>query len=226
MLVYTLSLTKNPRFDIALLPPLALISAVILLQIRTAPMRRALVSVVIVVGLVQFFALSYDRLYWLRDKAMVEIPGVGEFNLLAEGSYIELPASGRNDERYFVGAHVLNFVEQDMLMDGEDAVQLCNVVNRGYSNNAVLQYLMYDAYPGIELREFARSGWEEPPFYEHLFECNYVLLKSDPYAGLGEEGQEAMRIIESSPSLFDEAFDVVWEHVLPDADTIYLYKKQ
>jgi hypothetical protein len=84
---------------------------------------------------------------------------------------------------------------------------------------------MYDAYGDIELREFARSGWEEPPFYERLFECDYLLMKSDPYPGLREEGQEAMEIIESSPSFFEQTFQVVWEHSLPDGDTVYLYKK-
>jgi hypothetical protein len=85
---------------------------------------------------------------------------------------------------------------------------------------------MYDAYGGIELREFARSGWEEPPFYERLFEADYLLTKSDPYPGLREDGQEAMKIIESSPSFFEQAFQVVWEHPLPDGDTVYLYKKR
>lgn len=225
MVVFTLSLTMNPRFDIALLPPLALISARGLHEIRVGIIRRTLVSIVILVGLVQFLALSYDDLDWLRDKASVNTPW-GEVNLLAEGSYIELPASGRNDKRYFIGPQVLNLVQEDMVMEGKDSVQLGNLVNRPYSNNAILQYLMYDAYPGIELREFARSGWEEPPIYERMFECDYLLMKSNPYQGLRGEAEEAMRIIESSPSFFGETFPVIWEHTLPDDDTIYLCKKR
>jgi hypothetical protein len=85
---------------------------------------------------------------------------------------------------------------------------------------------MYDAYPGIMLREFAREGWEEPPFYERLFECDFLLMKTDPLPGLREHGQEAMEIIESGPSFFEESFEVVWQHTLPDGDTIYLYEKQ
>lgn len=225
MTVFAFSLTMNPRFDIALLPPLALISALGLCEIKKKFIRRAFVGMVILLGLVQFFALSYDDMDWLRDRAMLNGPWAGAVNLLAEGSYIELPASGRNDERYFIGPRVLREVQQDMLLDGSDEVHLGNLVNRGYSNNAILQYLMYDAYPGIELREFARSGWEDPPLYERILECDYLLMKSNPYQGLREEAQEAMRIIESSP-FFSEAFDIIWEYTLPDYDTIYLYKKR
>lgn len=222
---FTFSLTMNPRFDVALLPSLALITARGLHEIKRKAIRRAVVAVVVTMGLTQFLALSYDDLGWMRDVARFGTPW-GEITLLAEGSYIELPSLGRNDERYFVGPQVLDMIQADIVAEGRDTAQLGNLVNRSYSNNAIFQYLMYDAYPGIELREFARSGWEEPPFYERLFECDYLLLKSDPYPGLREEGEEAMRIIESSPSLFAQAFDVVWEHVLPDGDTIYLYKKR
>ena len=226
MLIFTFSLTMNSRFDVALLPPLALISAYGLLAINSTVARRAVVSLVVVIGLVQFFTLSYDDLGWLRATAVVRMPWGGQVNLLGDGSYVELPSSDRTDTRYFVGPLVLDFIEEDMHRDGRETVQLANLVNRSYSNNAILQYLMYDAYGGIELRELARSGWEEPPFYERLFEADYFLIKSDPYPGLREHGQEAMRIIESSPSFFEEVFEVAWQHSLPDGDTVYLYKKR
>jgi len=226
MFIFTFSLTMNSRFDVALLPPLALLSARGLQEIKPVQARRTVVALVVFLGLVQFSALSYDGLGWLREAAMVRLPGIGEVNLLAEGSYVELPSSGRTDSRYFVGPLVLELVEDQRIRDGKDVVQMGNLVNRSYSNNAILQYLMYDAYPGIMLREFARNGWEEPPFYEHLFECDFLLMKTDPLPGLREHGQEAVRIIEGAPSLFEESFKVIWEHTLPDGDTVYLYKKQ
>ncbi len=226
MLVFTLSLTMNSRFDVALLPPLALLSARGLQEIKPVLARRVLIAVVVFLGLVQFFVLSYGGLGWLREGAVVELPALGEVNLLAEGSYVELPSSGRTDSGYFVAPLVLDLVEEQRVRDGRDVVQLGNLVNRSYSNNAIFQYLMYDAYPGITLREFARDGWEEPPFYERLFECDFLLMKSDPLPGMREHGQEAMEIIESGPSLFQESFEVVWEHTLPDGDTVYLYEKR
>ena len=226
MMIFTFSRTMNSRFDVALLPPLALISAYGLNEIRPTLTRGVVISLVVLIGLVQFFALSYDDLGWLRERALVQMPWGGQVSLLGEGSYIELPSSGRTDARYSLGPTVLDFIGADMQGDGRDSVQLGNLVNRSYSNNAILQYLMYDAYPGIELREFARSGWEEPPFYERLFEVDYLLMKSDPYPGLREHGKEAMEIIESSPSFFEEAFGLVWERTLPDGDRVYLLKKQ
>jgi 4-amino-4-deoxy-L-arabinose transferase-like glycosyltransferase len=226
MLVFTFSLTMNSRFDVALLPPLALLSARGLQGIRPVLARRVVIGVVVFLGLVQFFALSYDGLSWLREAAVVKLPGLGEANLLAEGSYVELPSSDRTDSRYFVAPLVLDLVEEQRVREGRDVVQLGNLVNRSYSNNAIFQYLMYDAYPGIELREFARDGWEEPPFYERLFECDFLLMKTDPLPGLREHGQEAVEIIESGPSFFEESFEVVWEHTLPDGDTVYLYEKR
>jgi hypothetical protein len=226
MFVFTFSLTMNSRFDVALLPPLALLSARGLQEIKPVLARRFVVALVVSLSLVQFFALSYDGLGWVREAAHVTLPGLGEVNLLAEGSYVELPSSGRTDSGYFVGPLVLDLVEEQRAQDGRDSVQLGNLVNRSYSNNAILQYLMYDAYPDIMLREFARDGWEEPPFYERLFECDFLLMKTDPLPGLREHGQEAMRIIEGGPSLFEESFEVIWEHILPDGDTVYLYEKQ
>jgi hypothetical protein len=226
MLVFTFSQTMNSRFDVALLPPLALLSARGLREIKLVLGRRIIIAVVVLLGLVQFFALSYDGLDWLRESARVELPGLGEVNLLAEGSYVELPSSDRTDSRYFVAPLVLDLLEEQRVRDGRDVVQLGNLVNRSYSNNAIFQYLMYDAYPGITLREFAREGWEEPPFYEHLFECDFLLMKSDPLPGLREHGLEAMETIESGPSLFKESFEVVWEHTLPDGDLVYLYEKR
>jgi hypothetical protein len=226
ILIFTFSLTMNSRFDVALLPALALVTACGLFLVKPAWVRRGLIGGVVLLGLLQFFALSYDGLGWLRERAVLTLPRVGQANLLGEGSYIELASSGRTDARYFVGPLVLDFIEEDVLRDGRDSVQLGNLVNRSYSNNAILQYLMYDDYPGIELREFARSEWEQPPYYEHLFECDYLLMKSDPFPGLRDHAQEAMAIIESSPSFFEETFQVVWEHPLPDGDTVYLYKKR
>jgi len=225
-LVFTLSLTMNSRFDVALLPSLALITARGLFLVKRSWLQRGLVCAAVLLGLVQFFALSYDRFEPLREKALVTLPGDGRFNLLGEGSYVELPSSGRTDARFFVGPLVLDYIQQDMKQDGRETVQLGNLVNRSYSNNAILQYVMYDAYEGILLREFARSEWEQPPYYERLFECDYLLMKSDPFPGLREHGQEAMNIIVTAPSFFEEVFKIVWEHPLPDGDVGYLYKKQ
>ena len=224
--LFTFSLTLNSRFDLGLLPAAAIITAYGVLSLPTKIVRSALVSVLVICGLMQFFALSYDELGWLREAASVELPLVGEVNLIARGMYIELPSSGVTDPRYSVPPRVLERVQNDMELDGRENVQLGNVVNRSYSNNAIFNYLMYDAYPGIELREFARGGWEDPPLYPRLFECDYLLLASGSEARVWQEARDALAVLEQSPSFFRESFELLWEWPVPDGDVFYLYKKR
>jgi hypothetical protein len=224
--VFTLSLTLNSRFDLGILPAAALITAQGILSIRTRALRSTLVTILVICGLVQFFALSYDELGWLREEAARDLPGVGKVNLLAEGMYIELPQSGVTDPRYFVPPRVLEQVSTDMKLEGRETVQLGNVANRTYSNNAIFNYLMYNAYPGIELREFARGGWEDPPVYPRLFECDYLLVASGAQDRVWQEGRDALAIIWQSPSFLEESFELLWQWTVPEGDNFHLYRKR
>ncbi len=224
--VFTLSLTLNSRFDLGILPAAALITAQGILSVRTRALRWVLVTILVICGLVQFFALSYDELEWLREEAARDLPFVGKINLLAEGMYIELPGSGVTDPRYFVPPRVLEQVSTEMRLEAKETVQLGNVVNRTYSNNAIFNYLMYDAYPGIELREFARGGWEDPPVYPRLFECDYLLVASGSQDRVWQEARDALAIIGQSPSFFQESFELSWQWAVPEGDVFYLYKKR
>lgn len=224
--VFTLSLTLNSRFDLGILPAAALITAQGILSIRTRALRSTLVTILVICGLVQFLALSYDELEWLREEATPELPFVGKVNLLAEGMYIEFPGSGVTDPRYFVPPRVLEQVSTQMKLEGKETVQLGNVVNRIYSNNAIFNYLMYNAYPGIELREFARGGWEDPPVYPRLFECDYLLVASGTQDRVWQEAKDALAIIGQSPSFFEESFELFWQWTVPEGDVFYLYKKR
>lgn len=226
-LIFTFSLTLNSRFDIALLPSIALITARGLLKLKSFALKWGLIYLLILGGMVQFLAYSYDDLDWLRERVIVNLPVIGEVSLFPTGGYIELPASGRTDPGYFVPPRVLEVVSKDMSADGKEHVQLANLVNRTYSNNAIFNYLMYDSYPGIELREFARAGWETPPLYPKLFECDYILLMSGPQERSSEEAQEAATgILTGSLSSFHEAFDLLWQHEVPDGDVAHLYKRR
>jgi 4-amino-4-deoxy-L-arabinose transferase-like glycosyltransferase len=224
--IFTLSLTLNSRFDLGLLPAAALITAHGLMSLRARVWRVAIIAVCATCGVVQFFALSFDELAWLREAALIEAPGVGRVNLLGQGMYIELPSSGVTDPQYFVPPRVLEQVRMDMEADGRESAQLANVVNRTYSNNAIFNYLMYDAYSGVELREFARGGWENPPVYPRLFECDYLLVASGSQDRVWEEARDALAIMQESPSFFRESFEPIWEWPVPDGDVFYLYKKR
>ncbi len=225
LLVFTFSLTGSSRFNMAFLPSVALITARGLQRLRRSALRWALISLVVLWGLVEFFALSYDGLGWLRERAMLTTPLKFRINLLAQGQYIELPASGRTDPGYYVVPQILDQVMMDRLEDGREKVQLCLLANNPYVNSLIVRYEMYNRYPGIELRRF-EEGVEEPPFYPKLFECDYLLLMSGWRELLGEAAYEAVAVLESSSSVFHEAFELWEEYPVPNGEVAYVYKKR
>lgn len=225
LLVFTFSLATSARFNMALLPSVALVTARGFLRPQRFALRSALLCLLVVGGLTQFFALSYDDLDWLRARAVISFPAKVEINLLAQGQYIELPASGSTDPGYHIVPQVLDQVMSDRLEGGKEEVQLGLLANNPYVNSLVVRYVMYDRYPGIELRRF-ESGVEEPPFYPKLFECDYLLLMSGWRETLSEDALEAVNTLERSPSLFHEAFELRAEHTVPNGETAYLYRKR
>lgn len=225
LVVFTLSLATSARFDVALLPPVALITARGVLKLGRSALRSAFISVLVLGGLTQFLALSYCSLGWLRERAVLALAADLEINLLAQGQYIELPASGRTDPGYYVVPQILDQVMADRLDDGREEVQLCLLVNNPYVNSLIVRYEMYDRYPGIALRRF-EEGVEEPPFYPKLFECDYLLLMSGWTELLGEAAYEAVAALESSPSAFHETFELRREYTVPNGEVAYLYRRR
>ncbi len=225
LLIFTLSLTGSSRFDMAFLPSVALITARGLQRLRRSALRWALISLLVVWGLFEFFSLSYDGLGWLRERAVLTTPLKFEINLLAQGQYIELPASGRTDPGYYVVPEILDQVMIDRVDDGREDVQLGLLVNDPYVNSLIVRYEMYDRYPGISLRRF-ETGVEEPPFYPKVFECDYLLVMSGSRELLTKDAYEAVVILESSPSLFHETFSLRAEYPMPNGDIAYLYRKR
>ncbi len=225
LLVFTLSLATSARFNVALLPSAAIITAGASLKPKRFAVRSVLLCLLVVGGLTQFFALSYDELDWLRARALMPLPVNVTINLLAKGQYIELPASGRTDPGYHIVPQVLDQVMADGLEDGREEVQLGLLANNPYVNSLIVRYMMYRRYPGITLRRF-ESGVEEPPFYPRLFECDYLLLMSGWRDTLSEDALEAVATLESPPSLFHEAFELRAKYTVPNDETAYLYKKR
>jgi len=224
-LIFTFSLTKNARFDVALLPSAAIITAQGLSKVRKPMVRAVLILVLISVGMAEFFALSYDGLEGLREGAILNLPLLGRLNLFAEGGFILLPASGPTDRAYWIAPRILDLIKEEM--DREGRVELGVLISRRYLNAILLQYLIMseEKYAGIELRNLAR-GREEPPIYPKVFECDYVVFKGGSYDGLNEGAREAMERLRESPAFFQEIFELAEEYPLPDGDTVYLYRKR
>ncbi len=221
-LIFTLSLTENPRFDVALLPAAAIITSQGFFKVRKAMVRGLLIVALVSVGMVEFFALSYDGFEGLREGAILTLPFFGRLNLFVEGV---LPASGPTDKAYWIAPRILDLTKEEM--DREGRVELGVLISRRYLNAILLDYLIMseEKYAGIELRNLAR-GQEEPPIYPKVFECDYAVFKGGSYDGLNEDAREAMERLRGSPAFFQEAFGLAEEYPLPDGDTVYLYRKR
>ncbi|MFQ6000038.1 MAG: ArnT family glycosyltransferase [Anaerolineae bacterium] len=223
-LIFTFSLTKNPRFDVALLPSAAIITSQGFFKVRKAMVKGLLMVALVSVGMVEFFALSYDDLGGLREGAILNLPLFGRLNLFAEGV---LPASGPTDKAYWIAPRILGLIREEMVAGGKRRGELGVLISRRYLNAILLGYLIMseEQYAGIELRNLAR-GQEEPPIYPQVFECDYVVFKGGSYDGLNDDAREAREQLQESPAFFQKVFELAEEYPLPDGDTVYLYRKR
>jgi len=215
LLVFTLSRTISVRFDVPLLPSVALITARGFWEVRRRSVRAALISTLITVGMVQFLALSFDSLDWLREVARFDLPMLGEGDLFAEGKLILLPNSGVTDKRFWIVPDILELVRVDMEAEGREEVWVAILGGRRYLNVLLLEYVrrLYE-YP-IEARPLAK-GSETQPANPRLFEYDYVVQS----VSLDEEMDR-----EKDP-LFDAVFDLMKTYELPNGDRAYIYKKR
>lgn len=227
-LIFTFSLTKNARFDVALLPSAAIITAQGFFKVRKAMVKAMLILVLVSVGMVEFFALSYDGFKGLREGAILNLPLLGRLNLFAEGGFIRLPASGPTDRAYWIAPRILDVTSEEMAAEGKERAEFGVLISRRYLNEILFGYLILseEKYAGIEVRSLARGPWEEPPIYPKVFECDYVVFKGGSYDGLNEGAREAMERLRESPAFFQEVFELAVEYPLPDGDTVYLYRKR
>ena len=220
-LIFTLSQTWNSRFNIALLPAAALITARGLLALRTRGVKLALISLLVVCGVAQFYVLSYDSLYPLSQRTVIRLPVVGRLNLLGEGAYIMPPSTDRMDSRYWVAPEILSEASQG----GEGQKSLALLVNYTYLNADILRYLALLQFPDIEIRDLSRDGGGSLVFV-NTFAADYVVLSThDPYK-LSDGAREAVGRIFESPQVFEQVFDLKAEYELPDGELVFLYGKR
>ncbi len=221
-LIYTFSRTMNPRFDIALLPPVALITARGLLELK-GRLKAGLLSLFIVGGLTQFFILSYDAFALVDELAWVDIPGVGSFSLLAEGVHIIRPNSGVTDSDYWVGPKILDFIDRER---GEKPAILGILTREIQLNEDTLGYLLYAEHPGIELWEINQIK-DDLPVYPRLFACDYLVMKDGPNPRVSAETQRVIeKVLDDQGDYFHQVFREAQRYELPSEEVVYLYRRE
>lgn len=222
-LIFTFSRTMNPRFDVALLPPVAIITAHGLLRLRSFGLRVAFISFFALGGLVQYFVLSYDALAWVGEKAILQVPGVGRLNLLAQGVHIQRPSSGVRDPGYWVAPQILDFVDQDR--EGKPTI-LGLLAREIQLNESTFHYLMYGGYQGVELWEINQIK-DNLPVYPRLFACDYLVMKGGPNPRVSAETQRVVqKVLHDQGDYFHQVFRVARRYELPSGEIVYLYRKE
>jgi 4-amino-4-deoxy-L-arabinose transferase-like glycosyltransferase len=219
--IFTLSQTWNSRFDIALLPAAALITARGLLAVKRARLRWTLLAVVVVCAVGQFFVLSYDALYSFTDRTHLELPLIGRLNLLGEGAYIMPPSTDRMDSGYWVAPRILGEIDAE----GQGPHTLALLVNHTYLNADILRYLVLLNAQDIEVWDLGRDE-VGPPAYVQMFAADNVVISThDPYKLTGQ-AREAVQEIAEAPAAFSKVFAMTGEYRLPDGEVVSLYTKR
>jgi hypothetical protein len=226
LLLFTFSLTMNIRFTVPALPAAAIVTAAGWGTVSNRLVSRGLVLLLVMGGMVQFLALSFDELLWVREIATLQIPRVGEVNLLSHGGNILLPSSGATDSRYFVLPDLLEAVRTDMLAHGRANARVGLLTDTQYLNRVTFGYVASaEGYPEIALTSLAAQR-DGPPLYDRVFGSDYVVLRRTSAEPTDERGRISFTLAHEPPALFREVFSLLEEYPVPDGDVFLLYGKR
>jgi hypothetical protein len=222
LVITTLSTHRDARAIMPVLPSVALMLAWGLSVIPRRAVRGALLILVLLFGVVQFFVLSYDAFAWVPSLTATELPLVGRVNLFAEGDHIQWPNSGINDSRYWVMPDIFERICEER--EGK-TTKFGLLINNRQINYRNVEYLLLTRYPDIVMENLDQSSGLLP-VYPRLFECDYLaFMRSDQRRVASDQSQEVIReITETPPQSFTEAFQLVKTYSLPEGEMIYFYR--
>jgi hypothetical protein len=222
LVITTLSTHRDARAIMPVLPSVALILAWGLSVIPRKAVRGALLILVLLFGVVQFFVLSYDTFAWVPSRTATQLPLVGRVNLFAEGDHIQWPNSGINDSRYWVMPDIFERIREER---GGKTTKFGLLINNRQINYRNVEYLLLTRYPDIVMENLDQSSGLLP-VYPRLFGCDYLaFMQSDQRRVASDQSQEVIReITETPPRSFTEAFQLVKTYSLPEGEVIYFYR--
>lgn len=222
--VLSTSIYKEDRAITPLLPLLGLVLAGTFFALPWRRLRVVLVVLTIVFGFVQFFAISYTETYWLVEKTTFEKPVLGQRSVFAQGPYLDVPDSGRNDPGYWIVGDVLQRVEAGRQREGWDTISLGTLAGSSYVHAGMFAYEQMLRYPAIHVESPVQAYPSESP-YSMAFRYDYTLVLSD--RNRGQAMREAVNLIlgERRP-LFERAFELETVYSLPDGSDAYLFSRR
>lgn len=226
-LVLTFSIYHETRAITPVLPAIALLGGGLLVKLPWKKTAALLLVALIVGGLLQFYAISFEPLHALVQATSLRLPLLGQTGLLARGEYLQLPDSGVTDHRFWIEPDVLQRIEQARRTQQWDAASMGLLVNDRQINFEHFAYLTlaHGYWPRITVERLARAKGQDP-VYPRLFRNDYLLVKRNNAAVDADSQVVIDRILDDPPSLFQLAFDLDKAYALPDGDTAFLFRRR
>lgn len=226
-LVLTLSIYHEARAITPVLPAVALLGSGLILKLPWKKVRTLLLIVLVIVGIVQFYAVSFEPLHGLVLATRLRLPLLGETSLLGWGGYLQLPDAEATDHRYWVEPDVLQRMEQERIAQQWDNASLGLLSNTKQINFEHFAYLVlaggYD--PGITVERLARAHGDEP-VYPRLYGNDFLLVKQINNPADADSQAVIDLLLTDPPDLFQQSFELDKSYPLPDGDTVYLYRRR
>ncbi len=224
--VLTMSIYHETRAITPVLPAIALLGAGLILKIPWRSVRTVLIVVLMLFGIVQFYAVSFEPLHGLVETTSLQLPFLGNTGLLGRGGYLQVPDAAATDSGYWIEPDVLERMEKERLAHTWESASLGLLVNAKQINFEHFAYLtLADGYyPQITVERLARAHGPEP-VYPRLFQHDYVLVKRDNDAVDADSQAVIEQILDEPATLFQQAFTLDMSYPLPDGDTVYLYRR-
>ncbi len=215
----------HSRFIMPFLPPFAIWMAVGLMMWRPPIVRWASIGLLLFVAVAQFAIISTEELADWRTRFTLNVAGQ-PVDLLANGFFIQYPASGVNDADYGIATNVLDIVDQARQEQERETIELGILTNLHQLHEKHFLYQIYINYPQVRLRELARN-WREQSAYNQLFEMDYVLVSDTHSYRTHESSKEVVdRILADNDDLFNLAFEPVQEWDFPSGEHLTLYARR
>ncbi len=152
----------HSRFVMPLLPAFAVCIGVGLSQWRPRWLRAVAVTGVLLIASAQFALLSFDELVALRAPFVISAAG-RPFNLLANGFFVQFPASERTDPGYAAAPEVLSVVDAARQAAGRDEIHLGLLVNSYPIHEKHFLYQIYTTFPRCACANWRATGTTSRP---------------------------------------------------------------
>ncbi len=223
-LILSTSIYHEHRAITPLLPILAIILAGVLRALPWRRFRMALVVLILLFGIAQFFATSYQEGRWLVTKTLLPQPVLGQRSLFAWGPYLETPDSENNDPRYEIATDVLAHVEASRQQQGLDSASLAIIAYSSHVNAGMFVYDQMRLYPALAVQDPAQA-YPDRSLYDSAFAYDYVLVLKGKNRRADVQEAENL-ILNEQRAAFEEAFGLETTYPLPDGSEAHLFRRK